>query len=75
MTLTELKKSIHEQIDSSNNKELLERVSEIIKGSENLFVIPEHMKKGIELGLQDIKAGKTNTLEEFEKKYQQWLKK
>ena len=73
MTLIELKKSLHEQIDGSNNPQVLEKVAEILK-KENVFIIPEHMKEGIRQGREDIKNGDFITLEELEKQYEKWLK-
>lgn len=73
MTLIELKKSLHEQIDISNNPEVLEKVAEILNQAK-VFIIPEHMKEGIRQGEEDIKNGDFHTMEEFEKKYEKWLK-
>jgi len=73
MTLIELKKSLHEQIDVSNNPQVLEKVAAILK-EEAVFIIPEHMKEGIRQGEEDIRNGDFITLEEFEKKYEKYLK-
>lgn len=74
MTLIELKKSLHEQIDVSNNPQVLEKVAAILK-KEAVFIIPEHMKEGIRQGEEDIKNGRIYTMEDFEQKYEKWLKK
>jgi hypothetical protein len=74
MTLIELKKSLHEQIDSSNNPQVLEKVAEILK-KEKVFIIPEHMMEGILQGEEDIRNGDFITMEELEKRYEKWLKK
>ena len=74
MTLIELKKSLHEQIDGLNDQQLLEEVAAIINRKKNIFIIPEHMKEGIRQGKDDIRNGRTHTMEEFDKKYEQWLK-
>jgi len=74
MTLIELKKSLHEQIEGANNPQVLEQVAAILK-NEPVFIIPEHMKEGIRQGMEDIKNGDFITMEEFEKKYEKWLKK
>lgn len=73
MTLIELKKSLHEQIDVSNNPQVLEKVAAILK-KEAVFIIPEHMKEGIRQGEEDIKNGRIYTMEDFEKKYCDILK-
>jgi hypothetical protein len=74
MTLIELKKSIHEKIDGVNDEHLLEEVAAILTKNENVFIIPEHMKEGIRQGQEDIKNGRIHTMEDFEKKYEKWLK-
>jgi len=74
MTLTELKKSIHEKIDNSNDLELLKMVNAIVNTQDEVFVIPEHMRKGVRQGIEDIKNGNTHSMEDFKTKYQQWLK-
>ena len=74
MTLIELKKSLHEQIDGSEDEQLLEEVAAIINRRKKVFIIPEHMKEGIRQGKEDIRNGRTHTMEEFDKKYEQWLK-
>jgi predicted transcriptional regulator len=74
MTLIELKKSLHEQIDSSNNPQVLEKLAEILK-EEKVFIIPDHMMEGILQGEKDIRNGDFITMEELEKRYEKWLKK
>ncbi|MDB5153724.1 MAG: hypothetical protein JWR54_2475 [Mucilaginibacter sp.] len=74
MTLIELKKSIHKKVDDLNDRELLELVDAIVNRKDEVFVIPEHMKEGIRQGMEDIKNGDFYTMEDFEKKYEKWLK-
>ena len=74
MTLIALKKSLHEQIDGSNDPEILEKVAEIFNSQKKVFIIPEHMKEGIRQGTDDIKNGDVYSMEDFEKKYEKWLK-
>lgn len=74
MTLVELKKSIHEQVETANNPLILEEVARILQ-KEMVFIIPEHMKEGIRQGEEDIKNGRIYTMEDFDKKYEKWLKK
>lgn len=74
MTLIELKKSIHKKVDELDDPELLELVNSVLKKKDDVFIIPEHMKEGIKQGEEDIKRGDFITMEEFEKKYEQWLK-
>lgn len=74
MTLIELKKSIHEKIEGVNDEQLLEEVAAILNKNEKVFIIPEHMKEGIRQGQEDIKNSRIHTMEDFEKKYEKWLK-
>ncbi|QKJ32247.1 hypothetical protein HQ865_21610 [Mucilaginibacter mali] len=73
MTLVELKNSIHEKIDNLNDTHFLEMVNDLLI-QKNVFVIPEHMKEGIRQGEDDIRNGRVFTMEDFEKKYEEWLK-
>lgn len=45
-----------------------------ITKNEHVFIIPDHMREGIRQGMEDIKNGDYITLEEFEKRYEKWLK-
>ena len=74
MTLLELKKELHERIDSLNDESYLEMLNDMIAHKEDVFIIPEHMKDGIREGSEDIKNGNFITMEELEKKYEKWLK-
>lgn len=74
MTLLELKKSLHETIDRLNDEAYLAELKSIIDRREEVFVIPEHMKEGIKQGKDDIKNGRIHTMEDFERKYEKWLK-
>ena len=75
MTLVELKKSIHERIDNLNDSDFLEMLNDMISQKDEVFIIPEHMKKGIRQGRTDLQTGDFISLGEFEKKYEEWLKK
>ena len=74
MTLIELKESLHKKIDGLNDQQFLEYVDEIITNKEEVFIIPEHIRPGIERGLEDIKNGRVHSVEDFDKKYAEWLK-
>ena len=74
MTLIELKKSLHEKIDGVTDEYLLQEVDAILNKKKKVFIIPEHMKEGIRQGQEDIKNGRVHTMEDFEKKYEKWLK-
>jgi hypothetical protein len=74
MTLIELKKSIHKKVDELDDPELLELVNSVLRKKDEVFVIPANMKDGIKQGMEDVKKGNIVTMEEFEKKYEQWLK-
>jgi hypothetical protein len=49
-------------------------INEMLDNYGKVFQIPEHMKEGIRQGQQDIKDGNFYTLEQFEKKYNEYLK-
>jgi len=74
MTLIELKKSIHEKVDESNYRDLLETINTMIDNYGKVFIIPEHMKEGIRQDMKDIENGNFLTMEDFEKKYNKYLK-
>jgi predicted transcriptional regulator len=74
MTLIELKKSIHEKIDDLNDPDLLELMISMINNKDKVFQIPQEHLAGIEQGMRDIKNGDFITMEEFEKRYEKWLK-
>jgi len=74
MTLIELKKSIHEKIDKIKDRNLLETINTMLDNHGKVFIIPEHMKAGIEQGRRDIENGHFLTMKEFEKKYEKYLK-
>ena len=75
MTLTKLKRSIHEKIDRLEDQDLLEMFDTMLAQRKDVFTIPEHMKDGIRQGKQDIKNGNIYTMEDLEVKYEKWLKK
>jgi len=74
MTWVELKKSIHEQVDNLDDAEYLDMLNTMLYNKDGVFVIPEHMKEGIRQGTDDIKNGDVYSMEDFEKKYEKWLK-
>ena len=73
MTLVELKKSIHEKIDTLNDTDYLDMLNMMLYSKDDVFVIPEHMKEGIRQGAKDIQNGDFYTMDDFEKKYEKWL--
>jgi hypothetical protein len=75
MTLVDLKKSLHEKIDSLDDPDYLDMLNTMIYAKDAVFVIPDYMKEGIKQGAEDIKNGDIYTMDDFEKKYEQWLKK
>jgi predicted transcriptional regulator len=74
MTVVELKKSLHEKIDDLNDPAYLEMLNAMLSHAEEVFIIPEHMKAGVKQGMDDIRNGRTHTMEDFEKKSGQWQK-
>jgi hypothetical protein len=74
MTLVELRKSIHEKIHHLDDPDYLKMLNTMICNKDEVFVIPEHMKEGIRQGTEDIKNGDVYSMDDFEKKYGEWLK-
>ena len=74
MTVIELKKSLHDKIEHLEDPAYLEMLNAMLSQTDEVFIIPEHMKEGVKQGMADIKNGRTHTMEDFEKKYEQWLK-
>jgi predicted transcriptional regulator len=74
MTLLELKKSIHEKVDSLNDPDYLERLNAMIHQKDEVIEISEEHMASIEQGMQDMKNGNFITMEQLEKRYEKWLK-
>ncbi|MDB5031828.1 hypothetical protein [Mucilaginibacter sp.] len=74
MTLIELKKSTHEQVDELNDRDYLDMLNKMISYKDKVFQIPKEHLAGIEQGEQDIKNGDYLTMKELEKRYEEWLK-
>jgi len=74
MTLTALKKSIHDKIDNLDDPDYLDMLNNMLYTKDKVFIIPEYMKEGIKQGSEDIKNGDFYTMEHFEKKHEKWLK-
>ncbi|WP_462266838.1 hypothetical protein [Mucilaginibacter sp.] len=70
MTLTELKTSLHQKIDASDNVALLEQLYAVANQPDGVFLIPENMREGIRQGITDASKGRYHSWAEFEKKYQ-----
>lgn len=75
MSTIELKNKLKSKIDSLNEDHLLEHLLEIIEfeTSSEVFEIPKEHKADIEVGLAQIKAGKTISNEEVQIKVKRWL--
>jgi len=73
MTLIELKRSIHQKVEGLNDRELLELIDAIVNRGDEVFIVPEHMKAGLKQGAEDIQQGDIVSMDDFEKKYGQWL--
>ena len=74
MTLAALKKSIHDKIDNLDDPDYLDMLNTMLYAKDKVFVIPEHMKAGIKQGTEDLRNGDIHSMEDFEKKYEKWLK-
>lgn len=75
MSTVELKKQLREKIEELNENEILEQLLAIIE-LESIrsepFKIPEEHKQDIELGLKQIKEGKTISHDKVMSKYKSW---
>ena len=69
MTLTELKRSIHDKIDNLDDQHYLDMLNTMLYKKDEVFIIPGDTKEGIKQGTEDIKNGDSYTMEDFEKKY------
>ena len=74
MKPSELKKRLHEKIDQVNDIDLLYALNVIISKQEPVYQITDEQQKSIEIAERDIEEGSFYTLQDFEEKYQQWLK-
>ena len=74
MTLVELRKSIHAKIDHLDDPDYLDMLNTMIDNKDEVFAIPGHMKAGIRQGAEDIKNGDVYTMDDFQRKYGEWLK-
>lgn len=74
MSITELKEIIQQKILQTNDEQLLAAIDTILTKSDPAFVIPEKWQKEIESANEDVKKGNFYTLNDFEEKYNTWLK-
>jgi len=77
MSTLELKSKLKEKIESLDEDYLLEYLMNIIEieTSNEAFEIPDSHKKSIDIGLTQIRAGKTYTNQEVMNRVQQWGEK
>ncbi len=64
MSTLELKEKLIRRIDSVDDDNLLKEILHLIEwesGKEKVFKIPEEHKAGIQVGLDQIKSGKTKS--------------
>ncbi len=76
MSTVELKNKLKEKIEKLNQDDLLEQLLGIIELESiksEVFRMPEEHKAGIQVGLQQIKEGKTKTHDEVMSKYKSWF--
>ena len=50
-----------------------ELIDAIVNRGDEVFIVPEHMKAGLKQGAEDIQQGDIVSMDDFEKKYGQWL--
>ena len=58
----------------TNDEQLLSAINTILSKSESVFIVPEKWQKEIENANEDAKNGSFHTLNDFEEKYNKWLK-
>ena len=74
MSIAELKEIINNKIMHTNDEQLLSAINTILSKSESVFVVPEKWKEEIEKSNKDVEKGNFYTLNDFEEKYNKWLK-
>ena len=74
MSIAELKEIINNKIMHTNDEQLLSAINTILSKSERVFVVPEKWKEEIEKSNKDVEEGNFYTLNDFEEKYNKWLK-
>lgn len=74
MSITELKEIINKKIMHTNDEQLLSAINTILSKSESVYVVPEKWQKEIENANEDVRNGNFHTLNDFEEKYNKWLK-
>ncbi|MES2447014.1 MAG: hypothetical protein V4546_07515 [Bacteroidota bacterium] len=74
MSISELKEIIQQKIMQTNDEQLLAAIDTILTKSDPVFVISEKWQKEIESANEDVKKGNFYTLNDFEEKYNTWLK-
>jgi hypothetical protein len=80
MTKTEIKHNIHSLIDTVEDTNKLEEIQEFVDFIINTRTIEweslsESERRSVEEGLEDVKAGKTISYEQFKKKHSKWFEK
>lgn len=74
MNPKELKKRLHEKIDQVNDIDLLYALNVIISKQEAVYQITEGQQRSIDSAEKEIEEGSFYTLQDFEDKYEKWLK-
>jgi predicted transcriptional regulator len=74
MTIKEMRLRLHDAIEHTDDKELLEELNIIIENStkasdEEWDNLPKEVKDAIEEGLQDARKGRVISHDEFRKKF------
>lgn len=70
----ELKKRLHKKIDQVNDIDLLYALNVIISKQEAVYQITEGQQRSIDSAEKEIEEGSFYTLQDFEDKYEKWLK-
>lgn len=77
MSITDLKKHIHNKIDKINDAQLLEDIDHImdfVKSSrEDWNDLPDNVRESIEKGIQQLDNGEKISFEDFKSKNSKWF--
>lgn len=78
MTTTRLKQKIYEELQKVTDEQVLQEVYSILNinsEAEEIYRVSEAERKGIDLGLADIEAGKVYSSQKADELIRSWLKK
>ena len=78
MSATELKRQIINRVTAMTDESTLEEIYKLVNlefEMESVYELTENERSAIEIGLNDVKAGRVYTSEAAENMIKEWLKK